>query len=306
MLAARVVQRPQNLLFHFFHALRGVHIVKQAQPSVIRNQWLGLLLVRPQPRPYNFFPVVRPLLELPAVTIAASFDLRRALEKIVNLAPRLARPPAGDAPENERRIDQQVNHERPPIPMLLQQLAQILRLSDGSRESGTSSPRSIIGLAFTPSGVPLATCSRSMSPVERCGTEYLAASFFACVPFPAPGGPRKIPARLSSSAGRFSGTTGLVAMLVTAGRATGPFEQILRNSASPAALPAAGRCPWPRQRRSKATCRRNKTARPNLLETTPGSGDRTRNRCPSRCGRGECPRSSIPAANKRSQDKPLR
>src|ERR1700675_932741 len=135
MLAARVVQRPQNLLFHFFHALRGVHIVKQAQPSVIRNQWLGLLLVRPQPRPYNFFPVVRPLLELPAVTIAASFDLRRALEKIVNLAPRLARPPAGDAPENERRIDQQVNHERPPIPMLLQQLAQILRLSDGSRKS---------------------------------------------------------------------------------------------------------------------------------------------------------------------------
>src|SRR5580700_4393855 len=82
-------------------------------------------------------------------------------------------------------------------------------------ESGTSSPRSIIGSAFTPSGVPRATCSRSMSPVERCGTEYLAASFFACVPFPAPGGPRKITARLSSSGGRFSGTTGLVAMLLT-------------------------------------------------------------------------------------------
>src|SRR5579863_5093109 len=81
-------------------------------------------------------------------------------------------------------------------------------------ESGTSSPRSMIGLAFMPSGVPLATCSRSISPVERCGTEYLAASFFACVPFPAPGGPSKITARLSSSGGRFSGTTGLVAMLL--------------------------------------------------------------------------------------------
>src|SRR5579862_5584873 len=83
-------------------------------------------------------------------------------------------------------------------------------------ESGTSSPRSMIGLAFTPSGVPAATCSRSISPVERCGTEYLAASFFACVPFPAPGGPSKITARLSSSGGRFSGTTGLVAMFLPA------------------------------------------------------------------------------------------
>src|SRR5580658_5461405 len=81
-------------------------------------------------------------------------------------------------------------------------------------ESGTSSPRYMIGLAFIPSGVPLAMCSRSMSPVERCGTEYLPASFFACVPFPAPGGPRKITARLSSSAGRFSGTTGLVAIVL--------------------------------------------------------------------------------------------
>src|SRR5580704_15652069 len=81
-------------------------------------------------------------------------------------------------------------------------------------ESGTSSPRSMIGLAFTPSGVSAATCSRSMSPVERCGTEYLPASFFACVPFPAPGGPSKITARLSSSGGRLSGTTGLVAMFL--------------------------------------------------------------------------------------------
>ena len=89
-------------------------------------------------------------------------------------------------------------------------------------ESETSSPRSMIGLAFAPSGVPLAICSRSMSPVERCGTENLAASFFACVPFPAPGGPSKITARLSSSGGRFSGTTGvmLAAMFYRTGRAT--------------------------------------------------------------------------------------
>src|SRR5690348_7722584 len=70
----------------------------------------------------------------------------------------------------------------------------------------------MMGLAFAPSGVPLDTCSRSISPVERCGTANFAASCFACVPFPAPGGPRRITARLSSSAGRFSGTTGLVAI----------------------------------------------------------------------------------------------
>src|SRR5258707_2703694 len=71
-------------------------------------------------------------------------------------------------------------------------------------ESGTSSPRSISGLAFAPSGVPLAMFSRNMSPVERCGTPYFLASSFAWVPFPAPGGPRKITARSNLAEGRAS------------------------------------------------------------------------------------------------------
>src|SRR5215470_6723018 len=74
-------------------------------------------------------------------------------------------------------------------------------------ESGTSSPRSIIGLAFKPSGVPLATCSRSMSPVDKCGAPYFPASTVACVPFPEPGGPRKITARSSFPTGRSSSAT---------------------------------------------------------------------------------------------------
>ena len=135
MLAARVVQSPPNLLFHFFHALRGVHIVKQAQPSVVRHQRLGLLVIRLQPRRYNFFPVVRPLQQFPAIVVAAPFCLWRALVKIINLAARLAHAPASDAPENQSRIDDQMNHERPPKSMLLQQLAQVLRLSDGPRKS---------------------------------------------------------------------------------------------------------------------------------------------------------------------------
>src|SRR4029077_5639534 len=74
-------------------------------------------------------------------------------------------------------------------------------------ESGTSSPRSISGLAFNPSGVPLATCSRSMSPVERCGMPNFLASSFAWVPFPEPGGPRKITARSSFPTGRSCSAT---------------------------------------------------------------------------------------------------
>src|ERR1700722_511590 len=100
MLAARVVQSPPNLLLHLFHAPRGVHVVKQAQPPVISGQRLCLLLVGPQPRPYNLFPVVRPLHEFATVVVAASFGFRRALEKIINLTARLACPPARYAPEN--------------------------------------------------------------------------------------------------------------------------------------------------------------------------------------------------------------
>src|SRR5215470_17854606 len=46
-----------------------------------------------------------------------------------------------------------------------------------------------------------------MSPVDRCGTENRRASSFAWVPFPAPGGPRKITARSSFSCGRMSEVT---------------------------------------------------------------------------------------------------
>src|SRR5262249_30758609 len=88
-------------------------------------------------------------------------------------------------------------------------LATIFRTS----ESGTSSPRAMIGLACSPRGVPFAMLSRSMSPVERCGTPYLRASSFACVPFPAPGGPRRITARCSLSCGRAPATS-LGAMLL--------------------------------------------------------------------------------------------
>src|SRR6185369_15873783 len=46
-----------------------------------------------------------------------------------------------------------------------------------------------------------------MSPVERCGAEKRRANSFAWVPFPAPGGPRKITARSSFSCGRMSEVT---------------------------------------------------------------------------------------------------
>src|SRR5579863_4884810 len=46
--------------------------------------------------------------------------------------------------------------------------------------------------ASLPSSVPRAKFSRSMSPVEICFTPKRSWRIRACVPFPAPGGPRKM------------------------------------------------------------------------------------------------------------------
>src|SRR5579859_1344510 len=56
--------------------------------------------------------------------------------------------------------------------------------------SDTSFPESMIFLAANPSGVPAFTAARSMSPVEICGMPKRRLMQAACVPFPAPGGPR--------------------------------------------------------------------------------------------------------------------
>src|SRR5688572_27508262 len=60
------------------------------------------------------------------------------------------------------------------------------------RSSGTSPPFSMMGPTCFPTGVPAAMASRSMSPVEMRGMPRCSASRAACVPFPAPGGPRKM------------------------------------------------------------------------------------------------------------------
>src|SRR6476620_3762378 len=59
-------------------------------------------------------------------------------------------------------------------------------------ESGTSSHASMYRLAATPSSVPCDTFARKMSPVEIAGMTKCSATFCACVPLPAPGGPMKI------------------------------------------------------------------------------------------------------------------
>ena len=60
------------------------------------------------------------------------------------------------------------------------------------RSSGTSSPASMIALAWVPSAVPAFTAARSMSPVESWTMPKRSTSRCACVPLPAPGGPRRI------------------------------------------------------------------------------------------------------------------
>src|SRR5712691_2387893 len=46
--------------------------------------------------------------------------------------------------------------------------------------------------AAMPSGVPAFTAARNMSPVEICGMRKRSLMKPACVPLPAPGGPRRI------------------------------------------------------------------------------------------------------------------
>src|SRR5262245_11911180 len=59
------------------------------------------------------------------------------------------------------------------------------------------------GAISRPRAVPAAMASRSMSPVEMRGTLPHSARRAACVPFPAPGGPRKM-TRSRSGAARVS------------------------------------------------------------------------------------------------------
>src|SRR5262245_54624898 len=58
--------------------------------------------------------------------------------------------------------------------------------------SETSWPASMTFFAAMPSGVPAFTAARSISPVEICGMPNFSRMKFACVPLPAPGGPRRI------------------------------------------------------------------------------------------------------------------
>ena len=58
--------------------------------------------------------------------------------------------------------------------------------------SVTSAPESIASFASFPTLVPAATAARSMSPVLSCGVFSRFTIFGACVPFPAPGGPKRM------------------------------------------------------------------------------------------------------------------
>src|SRR6476659_4573047 len=57
--------------------------------------------------------------------------------------------------------------------------------------SSTSSPAAMIPRTRSPSSLPAATASRSMSPVEMAQTPRRSHSTWACVPLPAPGGPSR-------------------------------------------------------------------------------------------------------------------
>src|SRR5690606_9825986 len=90
--------------------------------------------------------------------------------------------------------------------------------------SGTSFPASMYPFASRPTGVWFWTAARSMSPVERWRRSWAAARRFACVPLPAPGGPKRM--------GRIGGGTWIGCAPARAGRAkipSGPAGQAAKN-----------------------------------------------------------------------------
>src|SRR2546421_12909105 len=91
----------EHLPLYILDAFRGVHFVQTSEAPIIRDQRLGLPFVRFQARPDNFFAIIRPLLELPAMVIAAQIAFRWTLVNIVNLAAYLAHSPTGDPPQKQ-------------------------------------------------------------------------------------------------------------------------------------------------------------------------------------------------------------
>src|SRR5262245_58214029 len=63
----------------------------------------------------------------------------------------------------------------------------------------TSCPASITPFACLPSAVPRLTWSRRRSPVDTCGSPSAFERRTACVPLPAPGGPRRTTMRAISA-----------------------------------------------------------------------------------------------------------
>ena len=56
--------------------------------------------------------------------------------------------------------------------------------------SGTNNPASMYSFAASPIGDPSFTAARNISPVDTCGLLVSSTILPACVPFPAPGGPK--------------------------------------------------------------------------------------------------------------------
>src|SRR5258708_12231259 len=118
--STRGVHDLENPACHFVYALCGVYFAQPPQPPVVCDQRCSLLLVRLQPRPDYFLPVVLPLLELSAVVIALPCYFRRAIEDIINLAAHLAHPPPSDPAHQPPPVNPHMTYHPLPLPILPQ------------------------------------------------------------------------------------------------------------------------------------------------------------------------------------------
>src|ERR1017187_6220743 len=71
--------------------------------------------------------------------------------------------------------------------------------SCSTTSSRTRAPECIVAATRTPNALPSRICSRSMSPVDICGTSRQFLRRLACVPFPEPGEPNKTTACVMES-----------------------------------------------------------------------------------------------------------
>mmetsp|Transcript_7763 Transcript_7763/g.29042 ORF Transcript_7763/g.29042 Transcript_7763/m.29042 type:complete len:223 (+) Transcript_7763:363-1031(+) len=112
--------------------------------------------------------------------------------------------------------------------------------------SVTSAPDSIACLASLPTVVPAETAARNISPVLSWGVPSFFSIAGACVPFPAPGGPKRIRIwRPGEAPTKVTSTTEVVVLFFLGFGPPSPFAATFTAATAPATTTAMTLNFWP-------------------------------------------------------------